>query len=386
MRPIRLAAATAFAVAALALGVVPASAMPTFGQAYGVDCSLCHTAVPALNAYGRYVQRSQYGYLDGATVRKAFPVWVNYQTQYDSQAAAPDTHRAVFGNIGLHAVGLIGDNWSYHVQQWLLNGNQAGGLDTAWVSYNNLFKHNGYFEIGKLEVPAPSPYGQWLEIAPFATPEVTVGEHAYQLDGNRWGAKIGYLAGSTSVDAAYVGSDQDLNGASDFLPPAGKTLQYRAAFMRPKNPLEAGVYGATGTFPISDGATDRFSALAGYVQRDPTRGVPGVFAVYQTTHDSYAFAGATGPANGRDYTLNIYQPVLRGDVVFGIRREMTDDGMGTIINSANIDMTIRLAKYLHLYTEAGFSSMNPGNGVDRIGTPAWRGYIWWSTPISKARP
>jgi hypothetical protein len=76
---------------------------------------------------------------------------------------------------------------------------------------------------------------------------------------------------------------------------------------------------------------------------------------------------------------------MHGDVVFGIRREMTDDGMGTVSNSSNVDMTIRLAKYVHLYTEAGFSSMNPGNGVDRIGTPAWRGYIWWSTPISKAR-
>jgi hypothetical protein len=385
MRPIRLLSALAFVAAVLTLTHAPASAMPTFGQAYGVDCSLCHTAVPALNAYGRYVQRSQYGYLDGATVKKAFPVWVDYQAQYDSQASAPDTHRVVWGNVALHAVGLIDDNWSYHVQQWLVEDNQSGGLDTAWISYNGLLKHNAYVEVGKLEVPAPSPYSQWLEIAPFATPEVTVGEHTYELDGNRWGGKVGYLAGSTSVDAAYVGSDEDLNGATDWLPPTGKTLQYRAAFMRPKNPLEAGVYGASGTFPISDGSTDRFSALAGYIQRDPTHGVPGVFAVYQTTHDSYAAAGATGPSNGRDYSVDLYQPVMHGDVVFGVRREMTDDGMGNVGNSSNVDMTIRLAKYLHLYTEAGFSSMNPGNGVDRVGTPAWRGYIWWTTPITKAR-
>jgi hypothetical protein len=261
MRPIHLRALTiVFAAAFTVLIHAPASAMPTFGQAYGVDCSLCHTAVPALNAYGRYVQRSQYGYLDGATVKKAFPVWVDYQAQYDSQAGAPDTHRVVFGNIGLHAVGLIDDNWSYHVQQWLQNDNQAGTLDTAWVSYNGLLKHNAYVEVGKLEVPAPSPYSQWLEIAPFATPEVTVGEHTYELDGNRWGAKVGYLGGSTSVDAAYVGSDQDLNGATDWLPPAGKTLQYRVAFMRPKNPLEAGMYGASGTAMPPPALPDRPTA------------------------------------------------------------------------------------------------------------------------------
>ena len=249
----------------------PSLAMPNFAQAYGVPCSTCHTAVPTLNAYGRYVQRSQYAFMDPLVLKKAVPVWIDYQAAYDSQAGAPDTHRVIWGNVGVHLDGLAGDNWSYHVQQWLVNDNQAGGLDTAWVSFNNLFKHNGYLEVGKLEVPAPSPFSQWLEISPFATPEVTVGEHTYELDANRWGAKWAICNGSVSLDAAYVGSDADLNGATDYVPRGGKTLQYRAAFMRPKNPLEFGVYGASGTFPTSDGLTDRFSAFAGYLQRDPTQ-------------------------------------------------------------------------------------------------------------------
>ncbi len=364
----------------------PATAMPNFGQAYGVDCSKCHTAVPALNAYGRYVQRTQYAYLDAQILKRAVPGWLGYQTNYDSQAPAPDTHRAVWGNIALHADGLAGDNWSYHVQQWLLNDNQGGSLDTAWVSYNNLFKRNGYIEVGKLEVPAPSPYSQWFEIAPYATAEMTVGEHTYQLDANRWGAKVGYVHQPISLDVAYVGSDADLNGATDFVPATGKTLQYRASLMSPKNPLEVGVYGASGTFPISDGSTDRFTALAGYVQRDPTRGVPGAFFVYQTTHDSYPMAGATAPSTGRAYTLNVYEPIIKDKVVLGFRREMTDDGMGTVTHTGNIDLTVQLAKYLRLYTEAGLSGSNPGNGVDRVGTPAWRVFIWWTTPVAKARP
>ncbi|MBV8298664.1 MAG: hypothetical protein JO083_03760 [Candidatus Eremiobacteraeota bacterium] len=378
---LRLAAAAAFLLAARA----PGAAMPTFGQAYGVDCSKCHTQVPTLNAYGRYVQRSQYAYLDQPVLKKAMPLWVGYQANYDSQAGSPDTHRVVWGNVAVHAVGLVGDDWSYHVQQWIKSDNQGGGLDTAWVSYNNLFKHNGYVEIGKLEVPAPSPYSMWVEIAPFNTPEVTVGEHTYQLDANRWGAKAGYLHGSLSVDAAYVGSDADLNGASDFVPGNGKALQYRVAFMRPKNPLEAGLYGASGTFPISDGLTDRYTALAAYVQRDPTHGMPGVFLVYQTTHDSYPAAGATAPANGRGYTLDVYEPVFKNKVLVGFRREMTDDGMGTVSHYGNVDLTIQLAKYLRVYAEASLNGANPGNGVDRIGTPAWRAYVWWTMPVAKPK-
>lgn len=385
MVAVRSIAGAAFGATLLLLGGTPSVAMPNFAQSYGVPCSTCHTTVPTLNAYGRYIQRSQYAFMDAPTLKKAVPVWVGYQANYDSQAGAPDTHKVIWGNIAVHVDGLAGENWSYHVQQWLQNDNQGGGLDTAWISYNNIFKRNGYVEVGKLEVPAPSLYSMGFEISPFNTPEVTVGEHAYQLDANRWGAKIGYLHDPVSLDVAYVGSDADLNGASDFVPGNGKALQYRAAFMRPKNPVEFGAYGTSGTFPISDGLTDRYSALAGYVQRDPLHGVPGLFFVYQTTHDNYPFAGATSPANGRGYTLNFYEPILKGNVVVGFRREMTDDGMGTVNHSGNIDVTVQLAKYLRLYTEAGLSGSNPGNGVDRIGTPAWRAFIWWTMPVAKAK-
>ena len=384
-RAVRLTFGLGLAAALVFINRLPAAAMPTFGQAYGVSCSQCHSALPALNAYGRVVQRTQYAYLDAAVLKKAVPLWVGYQANYDSQAGTPDTHKIILGNVALHAVGLASDNWSYHVQQWLQLDNQGGPLDTAWVSYNKLFKHNGYIEVGKLEVPAPSPYSMWYEIAGFATPEVTVGEHGYQLDANRWGAKTGYYHGAVSLEAAYVGADTDLNGASDYLPGNGKALQYRAAYLHPKKPLEFGVYGATGTYPISDGQTDRYSAIAGYVERDPTHGFPGVFLVYQTTHDAYPMAGATKAANGRGYTIDVYEPIFKGNVVVGFRREMTDDGMGLISHYANVDMSIQIAKYLHLYTEAGLSGANPGNGVDRVGTPAWRAFLWLTIPVAKAK-
>ena len=360
-------------------------AMPNFAQAYGVDCSKCHTVVPTLNAYGRYIQRSQYSLLSADLMKKALPGWIGYQANYDSQASAPDTHKVVWGNVAVHVDGVIADNWSFHVQQWLVNDNQAGGLDTMWVSYNGIFKHNGNLEIGKLEVPGPSPYSQWFEIAPFALPEITIGEHAYQLDANRWGAKLGYLSNSMSVAAAYVGSDEDLNGATDWVPPNGKAWQYQLAFLKAKSPVEAGYYGAQGTFPISDGSIDRWSAGGLYLQRDPMHGVPGIFAAYQATHDSYPFAGATNPATSHGYSVDVYQPFFRDKVVLGFRREMTNDGLGNIGQYGNIDMTIVLNKYLRLYTEAGLNGANPGNGVDRIGTPAWRAFIWWTMPVAKAR-
>ncbi len=62
----------------------------------------------------------------------------------------------------------------------------------------------------------------------------------------------------------------------------------------------------------------------------------------------------------------------------------SDDGMGSVNHYGNIDLTVQLAKYLRLYTEAGIAGSNPGNGVDRIGTPAWRVFVWWTMPFTKA--
>ncbi|MDQ6942012.1 MAG: hypothetical protein M3169_05780 [Candidatus Eremiobacteraeota bacterium] len=59
--------------------------------------------------------------------------------------------------------------------------------------------------------------------------------------------------------------------------------------------------------------------------------------------------------------------------------------MGTVNRYGNIDLTVQIAKYLRVYSEVGISGSNPGNGVDRIGTPAWRMFIWWTVPIEKAR-
>src|SRR5665213_375097 len=87
----RLALPSAIAVAVL-LSVVfslvqrpqRAAALPTFAQAYQVDCSVCHTMVPALNAYGRYVQSTAFGALDPKVLHKVLPFVIRETVNYKS--------------------------------------------------------------------------------------------------------------------------------------------------------------------------------------------------------------------------------------------------------------------------------------------------------------
>lgn len=371
-RALGAASVVALAAAAMTLGVQsPDDAMPIFAQAYGVDCSTCHTSVPTLNAFGRSVQRSAYAALDAPTLRRVPPFWLGEQTSFDTQDPK-SPHQVKFGNLALHAAGALDGNFTYHVQQWLVQAEQPGGLDTAWVAYNNLFHRDGHLSIGKIEAPAPSPYSQWADVSGFAISSLTVGEHTWQTAANRWGAKLGYLRGNLDVEAGYLGSDADLNGFTDFTPPNGKTFQWRTTYARPDKPFEAGFFGTNGTVPLPEGGVDRFSSIAMYAQRDPVHGVPGVFAVYQRGYDANPGAGNPAAAS-REYSVELYQPLFRGNALVGVRREMTNDGLGTITHSANLDLTVRLARFLRAYGEAG---------LQQNGKPSWRWFLWWTTPLA----
>ena len=366
--------AAGLTIAAFAIFAQRADAMPPFAQAYGVKCNVCHTQVPILNSYGRYVQRTGYAALDPQVLKRALPVWLDDSVSYDAQGSP----RVVFGNVGLHLVGDLGNgsnnNWTYHVQQWIVDGNQAGGLDTMWLAYNNLLHHDGHLFIGKVEAPGPSPFSQFSDLAAFSTPEITVGEHAYQLDANRWGVKLNYVHHWIDAEAGWLGSGGDLTGtggASDFSSDTDKTIQYKLAYADAENPLEVGIYGSRGSWPLAEGGVDQYHSLAGYVQRDPTGSLPGVLVVYQHAYDGNPGAGL-GPANSTASTFELYEPVL-GRGLISIRKEFTNDGLGNQAQSGEVNFAYHVARYLNFYIQDGFV---------QNGTPDWQAMLWWTTPLS----
>lgn len=367
-----------------------AQAMPMFAKAYGAKCSLCHTLVPGLNSYGRYVQRTGYASLDPHVLQTVPPVWFGEQINGDSTGGVsnvnPDFKNSI-GNLAIHAAGYLGNDWTYHVQSWLLaNDTGGGGLDTAWVTYNNLLHRDGHLFLGKIEAPGPSPFSQWFDITQPVTPEIVVGEHGYQLDGNRWGAKFAYTRPGVDAEVSWLGSGGDLISASDFdvAPGTEKTWQWKLANTYADKPLEFGAYGAFGSFIVSTGATDHYNAWAPYVQRDPANGIPGVLAIYQFAHDDNPGLDALGNqlpgVSSHAYSLELYQPLFNDTAVLSAREDMTDDGLGTVAHYHTIDFAFTAPHYqfLHGYFEAGMGA----NSTHPNGGPTWRWILWWTPPIT----
>jgi hypothetical protein len=371
-------AVAAFAVITLAASR-PAQSMPNFAQAYGIACSYCHIQVPALNAYGRWVQRTGYAALNPHVLERESPIWVDYPVSYSQQA--PDAGSWDIGSLGVHADGAFGtpsSEWTYHVQQWIWEGSQAGGLDTAWVAYNNFFNGSGHIFAGKLEVPGPSEFSMWSDVSGLtinSAAEMSVGEHTYQLDGNRWGYKFAYERGSLDAQVAYVTSAEDLNGFNAYDSGQDKTLQYKLAFANRSNPLEFGYYGARGSWPLSDGEFDQYYSNAFYAQRDPVRAIPGFLATYQMNHDSNPGVGlpAAG-SNGISYEL--YDTIGKRALV-SVGEQLTNDGLGTHTQIGNIDASYHVTRFITVYGEEAL-------GVGQ--KPTWNALIWFALPTGPLWP
>ena len=67
-----------------------AMATPVFAQAYGLSCTACHTQMPILNAFGRYVQRTGYAALSPQALKHALPLFpIDNGTTYTHQSDKP---------------------------------------------------------------------------------------------------------------------------------------------------------------------------------------------------------------------------------------------------------------------------------------------------------
>jgi len=336
-----------------------------------MKCNVCHTQVPALNSYGRYVQRTGYASLDPHTLHRSVPLWIGESANYDSQNPA-EPHHWEFGNLALHAAGAFDQDWTFHVQQWIVQNGQPGGTDTMWLTYNDIFHRDGHLFAGKMPGPGPSPYSQWFDLAPFTTPEITVGEHVYQLDANRWGTKLNYVRGSLDAEVGYFGSGGNINSIGDFTNDTDKTFLWKIAHANPEQPLEFGLLGSRGSFPLAEGGADQYRTIGAYVQRDPLNMLPGLLAVYQSGYDQNPGNGANAAASTAA-TIELYEP-LGDKALVAFRKEFTNDGLGTQMQTGNIDVSYHIAPYLHLYAEAAMAQNS---------TPSWRYMIWWTLPLQK---
>jgi mono/diheme cytochrome c family protein len=397
-----------------------ARALPTFAQAYQVDCSVCHTMVPALNAYGRYVQSTAFAALDPKILNRVAPLVVRESVNYQSTGNLDPKHPTQTyseANLSVNLVGLLNSSVSYRVEQSLYQNNVGGG-DTGhlWVAYNRLLHGDGHLIVGKFDAPAPPAFSFWQDASAFASPEITVGQHGYLLDGVRWGVGFNYVPQNYTkrpykIQVAYLGNSPSLYNSSVFSNSnpyapnqsgSDRAFQYKAAYARPDRPVEAGIYGAAGSYVLANGyvaPADHYDVIGVYAQRDPVKSVPGVLVFYQQTHDSNVGPGAASGglqqrATSRAFALEFDESILHGDVMVGIRPVEYLSGLQASTNGLDATRTAQphfgtfnviardpnFSPYLYAVFQSGIGAASNA----AVGQPTWSAQLKWAGPLFRA--
>src|SRR5689334_20709462 len=161
------------AIAATALPLAPARALPLFARKYGVACTTCHYAVPHLNMFGMHFKQNGYR-MPGAegespwdsTSKSLIPLSVVANVAYDYATANTDLgngtkERTTFAQfeqeqVELHSAGTLASKVTFHVDN---NFEGAGGFlrsGMAFVQFDDVAKDGALnFKAGIYDADIP---------------------------------------------------------------------------------------------------------------------------------------------------------------------------------------------------------------------------------------
>lgn len=391
---------SAFAAIAMAAGLLMwglnspqrTDAMPPFAEAEGQNCTLCHTMMPGLNAYGRYILRTFYGAITWDTFHGTSPVWLNYTIsgrstgKLDPRAPA---FKETWGNLSADASGLAG-KWSYRFEQSIYSNDQSGGsLGNAWIAYDDILKGDMQARVGRFSRPVAAVFSNNWYRSNFAMTGVTVGNHVYSLTGSGWGGELSYEHGYFTGEAGIFEQGNNLPNSASFstLPGTQRSVSYQFAYAKPTSPLEVGMYGSTGTYTQKAPAypQDQFTGNGVYLMRDaqPRTYVPGVAIIYQVTEDNnpgFVKKVSLQPENSYATALQLEEPLFNGRAMIGGRREIINSPTTGIASGTVLDAGVQIPHipYLFLYGEAAMGSAYTNA---TFGRPTWRWQLRWAGPV-----
>ncbi len=225
----------------------PASAVPIFANGQGgVQCSLCHSSVPQLNSYGRYVLMTNFS----RGLNRHLQMMQNRSLPIALEAAANVSHPASTGLPALSAsivqwlsAGFLGRDVSYFATVPMVSGGfPAASVDQLWVADNAFDRGNGSLQVGRFATPIFAPWiSQPLSLSGYALADLQVGSNATTLADNRWGASYSQVA-----DNGLVANLAYLHGN-------GSAWSGSLQFLSPETPWSGGIAALSGTSPPQSG-------------------------------------------------------------------------------------------------------------------------------------
>jgi mono/diheme cytochrome c family protein len=252
----------------------PAQAIPMFAIRTGSSCDLCHSTFPGMTNYGMMVMMSNFAMLPHDAAHSPGITSLVFAEEFDSDpdTGVPKLHT---DNLGFLSGGFVGKDFTYYLEQHVIDGGFVGGTDQFWMAYNNLFGGTGALQFGKFHTPFPFMPAHRITLAPYETTSNTVGENDFNEDDSHWGVTMSQMQGTLMYGLSALGGN-DLIGKGAFALAGDHNHSVDFSLMTMSDqPLNVGFGLIRGFAPLSKGGFDPFNREAVYLQYQPS-GIKGL--------------------------------------------------------------------------------------------------------------
>lgn len=250
-----------------------ADAVPVFANGQGVSCETCHTTFPGMTRYGMMVMMTNFQILKRHLQDQALPVAARlYITSYLANHDRPAS--TTVSDLSLLSGGFLGRNFTYYVEQHIIDSGQIGDTEQMWVSWNGLFGGTNSFQLGKFHTPFPfMPAHAWT-LGDYLLATQTTGQNQFNPNDARWGLAFNGMSNEFMYNLSYLTGGGPTGDALDFNSTSNeRALDFNISYGGMSNPFSVGIVGIAGAAPLHDDAL--FNGEDGFTRE-------GLYFGYQT--------------------------------------------------------------------------------------------------------
>jgi hypothetical protein len=193
-----------------------ADALPVFAHRYGFTCQQCHTTVPHLNAFGVYFLKHGFRL---PNARGVFPIAIKTELDYssggggdqDEPGGGPPLPKFIVNEIELLSAGSLGQNTSYYLEQYVVDGGEPGRPRDMWVNFDDYTNHADpaatvlHARLGEFTLPLLyDPETQRPTITGYGLYSQTVGINPFNFFDDGIGADLSFTNDRAGLEAHLV--------------------------------------------------------------------------------------------------------------------------------------------------------------------------------------
>ena len=276
MRFRSLAAAGLAATTLIAALPSAADAIPAFARKYGVSCSMCHSTIPRLNAFGEQFAANGFEMavreLARDTIDTGDPMLrllrrIDFAVRMDLFAAASTPIRADAADVDLQTPytaklltgGVLADKISFYMYFLLSERGEVGGLEDAYVQFTDIGGSGISAIVGQFQVSDPMFKRELrLQYEDYQPYRVRVGDARADLTYDR-GIMLGYSPWESGALTLMLVNGQGLNTAeADRQYDSDNAKSVGVRYSHDLGPIRVGGFGYFGR-ERADGVTDRIT-------------------------------------------------------------------------------------------------------------------------------